>query len=253
MDGIYHSLSGAITLEQRLQIVANDLANLNTAGHKRTRIATGSTLPNAGEAAATSETEQFGDEIFSQVVTQQIDFSQGQLRMTGSPTDIALEGSGFLSVDVDGEIFYTRAGQFELDQTGRLVTRVEDGWGQVLGSSGQPLTVGSHEIRISESGEITGEDGAIVGTLGVVDFREPQLLVRMGSTLYSNPEDTAGLSDGRPEATRVRQGALEMSNADPISCLVEMIEIQRTHQAIAKAMSTVDEATSRRTGLTMSS
>ncbi|MBN1477954.1 flagellar basal-body rod protein FlgF [Candidatus Sumerlaeota bacterium] len=253
MDGIYHSLSGAITLEQRLQIVANDLANLNTAGHKRTRIAAGSTYPNGGEVAATSETEQFGDEIFSQVVTQQIDFSQGQLRMTGSPTDIALEGSGFLTVDVDGETFYTRAGQFELDAAGRLVTRVEERWAPVLGSGGQPLTVGSQEIRISESGEITAEDGSVAGTLGVVDFANPQLLVRAGSALYRNPTDAAGLIDGRSDATRVRQGALEMSNADPISCLVEMIEIQRAHQAIAKAMMTVDEATSRRTSLTMSS
>jgi flagellar basal body rod protein FlgG len=253
MEGIYHSLSGAITLEQRLQIVANDLANLNTTGHKRTRIASGSTYPNPGEVADTSETVPFGDQIFSQIITQQIDFSQGQLRMTGNPTDAALEGSGFFSVEVDGETFYTRAGQLELDGTGRLVTRVEDRWAPVLGSSGQPLTVGSSEIRISESGEIETADGAAVGTLGVVDFANPQRLVRMGSTLYTNPADAAGVIDERPAATRVRQGALEMSNADPISCLVEMIEIQRAHQAVANAMTTADEASSRRTGLTLSS
>jgi flagellar basal-body rod protein FlgG len=256
MDGLYQALSGAMALEQRLQVSANDLANLNTTGYKRTRLTTGSEYPTiqadlihtsdpSGLDTAAPDSVPSGERIFTGISEQQIDWAQGQLRMTGSPTDLAFDGRGFFPVDVNGEELYTRAGAFELSSEGTLVMRAGDQWAPVLTEAG-PVTLPSIDFSVASDGTIRDADGTTLGRLRVVDFADPQALEMRGFTLFANREDAAGITELPAEDRSVVQGGLEQANSNPITSLVEMIELQRTYQALAEAMRTIDQATDRR-------
>lgn len=250
MDHLSTILSGAMAQEQRMQNLAHDLANVNTPGHKQQRLLVHSAYPEIQvEVIQRSDPssllipppsdEIYGDRILAQVTDSEIDFSQGSLRTTGITTDIGIDGPGFFAVESDGEEFYTRAGAFELDSEGRLVTRVSNGWAPVLGENG-PIQLSSANFDVLRDGTVQ-QDGQEIARLRVVNFADPQALTRVGFTIYRNAGNVAALQDINPEQTTIRQGTLEMSNAEPISSLVQMIEIQRAHQAMAKAMTTIDE------------
>jgi flagellar basal-body rod protein FlgF len=256
MDGLYTGLSGAMVLEQRLDIVAHDLANLNTPGHKRTQLVADSEYPvilasliHMSDPVEFSTTDPsgvpYGDQILASVAETRIDFSQGMLRQTGSPTDLAIDGPGFFVVNVDGEQMYSRAGAFELDADGQLVARVGDRLIPVQGDGG-PIVPGSMDFSVSRDGSVLDAQGNPLGTMRLVDFADPQRLERAGFTLFRDASGEAGLREVPPAERTIRQGMIEMSNADPVSSLVAMIEIQRAHQAVSKAMQTADETTSRR-------
>jgi flagellar basal-body rod protein FlgF len=258
MGSLYTGLSGAMVLEQRLQAISNDLANLNTPAHKRQRLAVASDFPafnpfiiqasdpDGLEIAPPAASQ--GDMIMAHIDRAEIDFSQGALRTTGQTTDLALEGPGFFVVQVDGEEMYTRAGAFELDTAGALVARVNGETAPVLGESG-PINIGTLRFEVFTDGTVQTSDGAVLGTVRVVDFDDPQQLERAGNSLYRNADGTAGLTEVATNERAVKQGALELSNADPIRSLVAMIEVQRAYEAVAKAMSTIDETTGRRISL----
>jgi flagellar basal-body rod protein FlgG len=250
-----------MALEQRLQVSAHDLANLNTTGHKRSRLATGSHYPTIqADLIHSSDPTSFntdppnaipsGEQILTNIALQEIDWSQGQLRMTGAPTDLAFDGPGFFAVDVNGEELYTRAGAFELDSSGTLVTRAGDRWAPVLTESG-PVTLPSLDFSVSSDGTIRDADGAVLGRLRAVDFGNPQALEATGSALFANRENAAGIAEIPAEDRHFVQGSLELANSNPITSLVEMIELQRTYQAIAEAMKTIDQATDRRISAAM--
>lgn len=262
MDGLYTSLSGAMTLEQRLQAVTHDLANLNTPGHKRTRLVAAADYPTIlaglihqsdprGLDTEAPSAVPLGDQIYTRIAEAQIDFSQGGLRATGLATDLALDGPGFFVVDVDGRELFTRAGNFELNALGQIVLRAGDRWAPVLSEAGVPITAASADFDVLSDGTVQDRAGNVLGTLRVVDFADPQRLERVGFTLFADPSGQAGLRQVPAGERRVRQGMLELSNADPVQSLVAMIEIERTYQAVAKAMSTLDEATGRRIGVAM--
>lgn len=256
MDGLYSSLSGAMNLETRLRVVAHDLANINTPGHKRTRMTEASEYPVVlSDLIHRSDPREFdtaapeaaseGDLIYNRPLSSAVDFSQGALRLTGAATDFALDGPGFFAVEVDGVERYTRAGAFELDARGQLSMRVDGRFVPVLGDTG-PVTVTSAQFTVGSDGTVHGADGAVVGRLRTVQADQPQRLERIGSTLFADAAGQAGVRPSLQGETLIRQGALEQSNGDPVSSLVEMIEIQRAYQAVSKAMTTADEATGRR-------
>ncbi len=257
MEGLSASLN---SLEQRLDLVANDLANVNTPGHKRTRAITEAVYPSVQadftfdsvpvEFASNTPVSSLRDQVSTRLAETRTDFTQGQLRQTNAATDMALDGAGFFVVDVNGEEQYTRAGQFELDADGMLVMHAGANLAPVQGTGG-PISIGDPNFTVSRDGTVSDSGGNALGTLRVVDFETPERLEHSGSTLFRDAQSLAGLTEMTPEERNVRQGMLELSNADPMQSLVDMIEIQRAHQAVAKAMQSVDEATGKRISLVM--
>jgi len=256
MEGLFTGLSGAMNLERRLQIATHDLANLNTPGHKRTRLAEQSEFPRVDEGlihrsdprgldTARPEIAGAGVQIFNQEPSALIDFSQGQLRVTGHPLNLALEGEGFFVVEVEGAEMYTRNGAFELDANGVLSMRVGAERWPVLGEGG-PLTLDDSDVRITQDGTVTSQEGTELGRIRVATFSEPQRLERIGFSLWNDPGGSAQIAGANPTDVTVHQHSLEMSNTNPVLGLVEMIEIQRANQAIAKVMSSIEEAVGRR-------
>ena len=217
-------------LERRLDAVANNIANADTPGFKRTVSSFRSVLKaTEGEQGPGAGTVSIG--------TLRVDFSQGALRNTGRKLDVALRGDGFLAVDTPQGRRYTRRGRIYANARGELVD-VDGNYFSTENSGALSLPNEGSELAITRSGEVQ-VDGETIGQLLVVAPSDPSLLKPQGSGLFRVDERGAMRPD--PD-TEVIQGAIEGSNANPVNELVTLIQVSRSYEAAAKAMKRLDEA-----------
>lgn len=212
--GIDTSIRALRYWERRQEAAAHNLANVSTSGFKGERVFARLLADGAPAPAAAP------------------DFTSGALSRTGRPLDVALENDGFLVVDTpDGER-YVRGGSFSLDANGVLVTH--DGH-PVLGESG-PLVLPPGPVEIRRDGTVE-VDGDTVGRLRVEVPGAPPL--REGASRWVPQGEGEVLEASQ---VRIHQGHIEESNVDPVSALVEMIEIQRAYGAIQRSVQVADQA-----------
>jgi len=225
---------------ERLAVLANNLANATAAGYKADQPEFFQLLTSPRAAGSVSPTGSAAPlPELPGVVHTRVDFSPGPVRETGNPFDVALEGRGFFVVRGDNGNRLTRAGTFTRLSDGSLGTL--DGV-PVLGSDGRPLTLPDRgRVEVDERGNV-GVDGAQVGTLMIVQPQDHSRLTKEAGTRFAVPADL-----DLPPATdvTVRQGAVEQSNVNPILTLVEMIDALRVYEAAQKAARGVDETVSR--------
>lgn len=241
---IYMAAAAAMAYEKRLEIVANNLANVNTAGFKRDAVSfqayllsdSGATVPVDPPYPNPGQAESFWIDYRSRT-----DFSPGPMKQTGGVMDLAINGKGFFSVQAPEGVVYTRRGNFSLNAEGVLVT--QEGW-PVLGESGEIRLAGGGAGR-SALEFIAGEDGTVrangtdLGRLRIVDVTDPEGLVKTGDG-YFKPAAEEG-ADQPVENVRVAQGFLEMANVETVQMMVEMIEILRGYESYQRAMRSIDE------------
>jgi flagellar basal-body rod protein FlgG len=221
VKGIYETSRSLQAKMQKMNIVANNIANINTAGYK-------SELP-------------FSEVIYKEgksVIKQLTDYQQGQLLQTQNPLDVAISGKGFFSVKTDSGIQLTRAGNFKLSDDGYLVT--EDG-ARVQGDRGDInlndfMLDQNQTFTISKTGEIKVGDN-IVTNLKIVQPVDPDSLMRVDSQNFSSAEGYKPVSDS--EYT-VKQGYIEGSNSNPITEMQQMIQISSEYQSAHKVMNFLD-------------
>jgi flagellar basal-body rod protein FlgF len=239
-SGFYSAYAGFAARMDELEVVANNLANVNTAGFKAQRefyrsFAASLNTPDPVPAMMTvSEAVHQAVNQFGILGGTRTDLSQGNLETTGNDTDVALEGPGFLAVLTKDGVRYTRNGGFRLDKVRNLVTQQGDLVlsEQPLGRPPQPIQIPSGTLTISQDGSVS-VDGALVAKLRIEDFPPNAPLQQQGDTYLTAP---AGA--GKPAVnTTVRQGALETSNSDAIRSTVALIDLQRTSQMMEKALS----------------
>lgn len=223
-------LSRQAALRNQLNVVANNLANMNTTGFKAQRLLFEEYLMPVAEASSFAE----GDQDYSYVVDYgaSSNFGAGSISLTENTFDVAIEGEGFFVVDTPAGERFTRNGAFHLDVTGQLVTA--DGR-PVLGEGG-PLvfTADDGDVTIAEDGTVSSALG-VKGRLRVVQFEDPQTLTRTGDNLF------AGDNPQPAETVRVLQGAVEKSNVSGVIEVTRMIEITRSYTAVSKMMNEGDE------------
>jgi flagellar basal-body rod protein FlgF len=222
-------LSAQQVLHQRMDITANNLANMTTAGFKAEHLV----MRQLSERpAAASDTPK--DIAFVDSWMLQRDFSSGSLSQTGNPLDVAIEGPGFFVVQTADGPAYTRDGQFSLDSNGQLVTRS----GHPVMGSGGPITLDptKGESHISKDGQIT-QDGVAVGTLQVVDFKTPGGLSKIGDNLWQATDEKPTTST----SVHLAPGMVEGSNVNAVRELTDMIEISRSYESVSKMLSNSDE------------
>ena len=223
-------LSRQTVLERQLDVVANNVANVNTAGFKADHTLFEEYLsPGAHE-----DNFMRGDRRLSYVQDRGTfrDFSQGATDQTKNPLDVAIDGSGFLVVQTAGGERYTRDGGLQLNGQGQLVTAGGD---PVLGTAGpivfQPT---DHDINIAADGTITVQDGTSRtdsqrGQLRLVSFPEAQKLLKEGSNLYA-----AGEGAAQPDLKSVvHQGFIEKSNVSGVAEMSRMIEVTRAYSQMS--------------------
>ncbi|MCP4707757.1 MAG: flagellar hook-basal body protein [Planctomycetes bacterium] len=224
--GLYVSAAGALANSHRQDVVANNLANVNTVSFKRDLAQAQARLTEAqfsGQGRYTDPVlEGTGGGIFA--LPTHTDFSPASLDATGRDLDLALEGRGFFQVQQGDTVQYTRDGRFTLNESGQLITYTDQL--PVLDESGGAIHLDrSLDFKVNDAGLIS-QGGGVVGRLGVVDFADTSVLVKQGNNLYVNQ----GGGEVQPALVKVKQGVLENSGVNAITEMVEMIEAQRAFQ-----------------------
>ena len=211
---------------QALELVANNLANINTTGYRAQQALFRSLLSESVAESADPLSRVVNN--FSLLGGSRTDLSFGNLQQTGNSLDLAIEGNGFFAVQTQAGTLYTRNGNFQISPKGRLITAAGD---LVLGEQG-PITVPSGAVSISPDGTLSS-DGAVADKLRVIEFALGSAPVAEGRSYYSAPQ-----KDVRPAAdSYVRQGMLESSNVNSVTAVVELISIQRKAEMLERAMS----------------
>lgn len=238
IKGIYTSALGLIPLQKRLEVIANNLANVDTTAFKRddsftNQLISASTLLRDGVVDPTQQ------DVNDQTYT---DFSQGDLQQTNNPLDVAIDGHGFFEVETKNGVCLTRDGSFTLSTDGTLVTRDGD---PVMGMNG-PIRIDNiqqtqaSKLVIDRNGVVkTGNE--IYGQLKIVMPGAYNQLSKAGSNLYSLNEG-ATLNEVVPSSVTVRQGYLEGSNVNAIDEMVAMIQLQQNFEAGQKAIQSQDNS-----------
>lgn len=232
---IYKAGSGAILQQMRLDVYANNLANVNTVGFKADQ-------PVFQMEEKESPTGPLNNPArlnpYAQPLEYKTNFDSGPLQQTGGQLDAAIVGTGFFEVQSPEGLQYTRSGRFSINDKGELST--PEGW-PIMGQGGA-ISINGNSIDIGDDGQVL-VDGDVVGVLRVVDFDDPSQLRKTGSTLFKADNPSAGIKDA--QAYRISQGSLESSNVDAIRTMTEIIESMRVFETYQKVIRAADDATAK--------
>ena len=233
-SGYYAACAGLRTQTQALDVVANNLANLNTTGYRGQEPTFRSLLATAHGERLDPLNRVIND--FDVMGGTRLDLTQGSLEQTGNSLDLALEGRGFFVVQSPAGTLYTRNGSFQSSPQKQLVTADGD---PVMGEQGT-ITLPSGTVSISPDGTLS-VDGAIAGKLRVVEFAADSNLMPVGNSDYSAPDGAAVPAAG----TSVRQDMLESANVSPVVAAVELLSLQRRAEMLGRALSSFDSTFNR--------
>jgi len=237
--------------EFNVDIIANNLANVNTTGYKKQRVEFQDlmyeTLREAGSSAAEGVQIPTGIQVGlgSRTAATRKIFTQGTFQETGNPLDMVIEGDGFFQVlQPNGTVAYSRAGAFKMDSSGNVVTA--DGYPLepplVIPSDSTSISVGSDgTVSATSAGE---SEPQTIGQVQLARFANPAGLRNLGHSLMSSTAASGEPSTGAPglEGTgTIAQGMLEMSNVKVVEEMVNMITAQRAYEANSQAIRIADQ------------
>lgn len=243
--------SGMEAQQTRLDVTANNIANVSTSGFKKSRaefadLMYQTTRPaGAPTGAGTAAPSGLEVGLGVRVTGTQRFHSQGELRMTGNALDVAIEGDGFFAVQLpSGDIGYTRNGAFQRDAEGRLVT-----------GEGYPLA-GDLAVPIDATSVTIADDGTVsavvpgdpapqnLGQLELASFANPAGLEPLGKTLYRESAASGAAVMGAPGTGGtggLRQGAIESSNVNVVEEMIDLISGQRAYEINTRVIKAADE------------
>ena len=249
--GIYEAASGMLVQETHLDVITNNLANVDTPGYKRRISATADfsalmdRIEKVSEDGETKLTTVLpadmpfkGREVIGSLSLAAIFSEDGMDTFPG--VLIAIDGPGFFSVaDEAGNTFYTREGNFVLDNNGNIVTPN----GMTLQGEGGPINISNAStLEVNPSGQFI-VNGEVAGRVAVFNFENPTYMRHVARNLLV-PTEQSGEAEA-VENVRIWSGALEMSNVEVVTEMTRMIEAQRIYEGASKALMTHDEMTSR--------
>lgn len=225
--GIYIALSGSVLKSRNMDIFAQNIANANTPGYKKQRIAFKDFI-----IPVDNKRDLLPDgRVMVQLSKSNIDYSSGTLERTGNALDLAINDKGFFALE-GGR--YTRNGNFMISSDGYLATK--DGV-KVLGDGG-PIAVKGGDIDISPSGEVL-VDEVPVGKVKIVDFTDTKVLKKLSGGMFETSES------GETVDAQISQGFLEESNVNAIQEMIGMLEATREFESYQKIIHSFDEAASK--------
>jgi len=225
-SGYYAACAGLRAQSQALEVMASNLANLNTTGYLGQQPTFRSLLASARVGPMTELNLAVND--FNTLGGARVDLAPGNLERTGNPLDLAVEGGGFFVIQTKAGTMYTRNGSFQVSPGGQLVTAEGDA---VLGEQG-PVNLPAGPVAISPDGTLS-VNGAVAGKLRLVEFAAGSSPQPQGHSLYAAPADAVKTATN----SSIRQGMLESSNVNPIAAAVSLIAVQRHADMLQRALS----------------
>ncbi|MFA5950134.1 MAG: flagellar basal-body rod protein FlgG [Hyphomicrobium sp.] len=252
MRALAIAATGMNAQQTNLEVIANNLANINTTGFKRARAEFTDLLyqaertvgaPARGGQNGVPEGAYVGLGVRTAAIREV--HLQGALKQTGNKLDLGLNGQGFFSITgANGETFYTRSGAFNKSATGQLVTL--DGY-EVQPGITIPQT--ARDVVVNETGEVFAaldDTGALtqLGQLTLANFVNETGLEQIGGNLYRQTDASGDAVTGVPGDVgfgTIQQGYLENSNVDPVKEITELISAQRSYEMNSKVIQAVDQ------------
>lgn len=245
MDTTFTLLSALKGQQKQMDSVANNLANVNTPGFKKDEVIFREYYNEMIGQDLESEEERFahneyispynrGSSSFVKPDHVSPAMHQGDYKSTESPFDLALHSDGFFTVDTAYGTRYTRNGQFSKSADGFLITNSGE---KVQGLKGA-IKVDGEVFSVGTDGKVM-VDGKEVDTLKVVRFNESNRLRKVGNSMWV--PSSIHQTPQKPATINIQQGALESSNVETVSEMVEMISVNRAYEAAQKAIRSNDE------------
>ena len=240
---MYLAASGAILQQMKLEILANNIANINTSGYKEDQPIfrlydnrEKKSLDNINQI----DTPKQKISPYTPPFSTHTDFSSGSIKHTGNALDLALSGDGFFTIQTAKGICYTRQGNFRLNEAGVLITQNGD---SVMGQKAE-IIIDGREITVGTDGTIE-VDGDVVDKIKLVRFDDFSQLKKVNNTMFE-PVDRFGAEvQQNTDNTTVNQGFIELSNVNAIRAMTDMIEALRVSEAYQKVIRSSDDATSK--------
>ncbi|MCX7698946.1 MAG: flagellar hook-basal body protein [Candidatus Goldbacteria bacterium] len=250
ISGLYTAASGLIAQLQQQDVIANNLANVNTTGYKKDtalyvpfpemflyRINDAKIPIPGGVADAYIPIGMVGRGVQLRVDGVRPDIiTEGSYIETGNTLNFAIKGNGMFVVMTPQGIRYTRDGSFSLDSEGTLVT--QDGF-PVLGQRGI-ITIDGKDIRVDEAGRVFVDNNEI-DTLRIAIFKKDDVLRKQGNNLFYTLDGKLLPEDSYVDYVKIKQGYLETSNVNVIREMVDMITAYRAYEAAQKAIQSHDQ------------
>jgi flagellar basal-body rod protein FlgF len=224
------SLSQQLAAYRSMDVIANNMANINTSGYKRESMQFAEYVAQVQPSEGETGMQKIS---FVQDKGTVMDLTQGSLTHTGSQFDLAINGPGYFTVKTAAGNRYTRDGHFTLDANGRVVTEK----GDALQGDGGDITVTSDDgdIHIANDGTITGARGQL-GQIKLADFANDGALQKEGASLYSTDQTPTVVA-----TPMISQGSLEESNVQPVIEMSHMMDVLRNYQTTASLMQTQED------------
>lgn len=248
--GLYTAAAGMVTEMTRTDTIANNLANANTTGYKRDRALTSEFEPmllrrindRTGDDVTSFKGFSVGSEapvvgeLGMGAYTREIatDHTQGNMQTTGNPLDLAISGQGYLTVQTEQGVRYTRSGNLCRAANGQLQTSNGQA---VLNQQGRPITLPENaaSVQFGSKGEVY-VNRQQVDRLAFVQFDDRRAVLKQGDNLYYAQDG----AQPQPATGSIQQGMLEGSNVNVITDMVELINNYRVYEANSKAVTTQD-------------
>jgi len=247
IDAIQIAASGLRSGQKQIDTISNNVANMQTPGFKRSRVnfadiaAPVAALDPSLPALAEAQLPVGG----ARVVSTSALFEQGEMRLTGNPMDVAIDGAGFYEFEAaDGSLVYSRNGQFRIDEEGLL----RNYQGLRLSASLQ-VPHEATDVRISATGEVSVKlpdqtERSVLGQLELTTFAAPDALRAIGDNLFAATEQAGAPQYGHAGEASVgelRQGQMEMANVEIIDEMSNLVLAQRAYQLNARVLQAADQ------------
>lgn len=249
---MFSGVSGLKNHQTRMDVIANNIANVNTVAFKSSRVSFqdvySQTIQGASAPSGTvggTNPMQIG--LGMSVASIDTLFTPAASQNTGLQLDLAIEGDGFFIVEDGSGRYYTRAGNFGIDSDGNIVVK-GSGFFLLDGLLETPINTANHtEITINSNGEVTGLDASgteqLLGTIAIAMFNNPAGLSKVGGNMYVETQNSGAeviVQAGDGGSGYLRAGALELSNVDLANEFTDMITTQRGFQANSRIITTSD-------------
>lgn len=245
-DSIFPTVSAGDGMMRSLEMISNNLVNMNTPGYKKDFLVYEETAPNDTASSQSAFEGQFGmhepvqDKIYASSSMQFTDYSQGSLKQTGQSTDIGIDGDGFFVIDTPEGDRYSRNGNFTLNRDSVLSTNA----GHLVQGNNGPITITDVSYKIMPDGAVI-QNGIETDKIKIVDFPKPYPFEKLGGTLFKLREEGEMVEPKPPENCKLVQGSLEMSNANAVNGLTELIAVSRAFESYQRVIQNYSSLNSR--------